>query len=92
MIFESSLPARKFPQITLSDLLFENNEKFRPDQPCYIDAEDRSQLITFGQVKDIAYKFAAGIQRRFPDFKKGDVVAFYAGNNVGFHWLLIKDM
>ncbi|GAN09350.1 phenylacetyl- protein [Mucor ambiguus] len=84
MIFKSSLPARDFPQITLSDLLFENNEKFRPDQPCYIDAEDRSQLMTFGQVKDIAYKFAAGLQRRFPDFKKGDVIAFYAGNNLTY--------
>lgn len=85
MIFESSLPERVFPQITLSDLLFENNAKFRPDQPCYIDAEDRSQMVTFGQVKDIAYKFAAGIQHRFSDFRKGDVVAFYAGNNVSFY-------
>ncbi|KAL7319434.1 hypothetical protein PS15m_002569 [Mucor circinelloides] len=84
MIFESSLPAREFPQITLYDLLFENNKKFRPDQPCYIDAEDHSQLITFGQVKDIAYKFAAGMQHRFPDFRKGDVVAFYAGNNLSY--------
>lgn len=85
MIFESSLPAREFPQITLYDLLFENNKKFRPDQSCYIDAEDHSQSITFGQVKDVAYKFAAGMQHRFPDFRKGDVVAFYAGNNVSFH-------
>ncbi|CAO3626134.1 unnamed protein product [Mucor fragilis] len=84
MIFESSLPERVFPQITLSDLLFENNAKFRPDQPCYIDAEDRSQMVTFGQVKDIAYKFAAGIQHRFSDFRKGDVVAFYAGNNLTY--------
>ena len=82
MIFDSKLPAREFPQITLYNLLFENNKKFCSDRPCYIDAEDHSQLITFGQVKDIADKFAAGIQHRFPGFKKGDVVAFYSGNNV----------
>lgn len=86
MIFNSKLPAREFPQVTLYDLLFESNKKFYSDRPCYIDAEDHSQSITFGQVKDIAYKFAAGIQYKFPDFKKGDVVAFYSGNNVSFRY------
>ncbi|KAI8966957.1 hypothetical protein BDF20DRAFT_918040 [Mycotypha africana] len=74
------MPKRIFPDITLYQLLFEQNKKFIPSNACYIDAEDHTQQLTFAEVQDIILKFGAGIKLQFEDFKQGDVVAFYAGN------------
>lgn len=82
MIFESKSPSKEFPDVTLYNYLFQTNKEFTADQPCYVDAEDHSKLLTFGEVDTFILKFGAGLKRVFPDFKQGDVVAFYSTNEV----------
>jgi hypothetical protein len=82
MIFESKLPVKEFSDTTIYNVLFGRNQRFKAEQPCYIDAEDPSKLLTFGEVNTLILKFGAGLKRVVSDFKQGDVVAFYSTNEV----------
>lgn len=82
MIFESKYPPRNHPDVTIYQLLFEGNERIVDEKPCYVDAEDHSEVITFAQLKSLILKFGAGLKRNIPGFTQGDIVAIYSPNNV----------
>ena len=80
-IFTSKYPSLPIPQTGIVQTLFESkfqNEK--PDRVCYVDVLTGREL-TFRQLKDMIYRFAAGLQD-VCGFKKGDVLALYAPNLV----------
>lgn len=89
MIFESSRPAGAFPDKSVYQLMFErevddgkSNAASDEDKPCFINAENPDEQISFAEVKRTILKFGAGLRRTFPDFAKGDVVAVYSPNDV----------
>jgi 4-coumarate--CoA ligase len=82
MIFESKSPARDHPDVSIYQLIFEDNKNMVDDVPCFVDAENHSEVITFPQLKSLVLKFGAGLKRNFPDFSQGDIVAIYSPNDV----------
>ncbi|KAI9249472.1 hypothetical protein BDA99DRAFT_523892 [Phascolomyces articulosus] len=82
-VFTSTYPSVPEPQTGIVQTLFESKEQNQnPDRVCYIDALSGRE-ITFRQLKDMAYRFAAGLQD-VCGFKKGDVLAMYAPNLVDY--------
>ncbi|KAI8097987.1 uncharacterized protein B0P05DRAFT_522865 [Gilbertella persicaria] len=84
MIFESKKASIQCPDISFYDFVFAKNERIDLNRPCYINAENHLEVFTYRKVIEIILKFAAGIKLVFPDFKKGDVVAFYATNEMTY--------
>jgi acyl-coenzyme A synthetase/AMP-(fatty) acid ligase len=82
MIFRSEEPYTPVPEASVYDLLFEGDTKIDPKKPCYISAEDPSQIITYAELKQLILKLVVGLKQAVPDFTKGDVVAIYSPNNV----------
>jgi len=85
MIFRSSYPDIKIPQVPLTQLVLRHAERLA-DKPAFIDAASRRQL-TYGQLAQDIGRAAAGFRRH--GFRKGDVLAILSPNvpeyAVAFH-------
>jgi acyl-coenzyme A synthetase/AMP-(fatty) acid ligase len=71
----------EFPDISVYQFIFEGDKEFSQDKLAFVNSEDKSESITFGELKNLTLRFGAGLQR-LTDFKKGDVVAIYSPNDV----------
>ncbi|KAI9485069.1 hypothetical protein BDB00DRAFT_851723 [Zychaea mexicana] len=80
-LFTSKYPSIPQPQTGIIHTLFETDNQ-NVDRVCYVDALS-GQELTFKQVKDMAYRFAAGLQD-VCGFQRGDVLAMYAPNLVDY--------
>ena len=85
MIFRSSYPDIKIPQVPLTQLVLRHAERLA-DKPAFIDAASRRQL-TYGQLAQDIGRAAAGFRRH--GFRKGDVLGILSPNvpeyAVAFH-------
>lgn len=81
MVYKSKIPAVNEPTIGFLQFLFENEFKISQDKPLLIDALDTTRFLTFPQIKKLTLQFGAGLQD-VCHFKKGDVLAIYAPNQV----------
>lgn len=63
MLFKSKLPDIEFPDVSLYQFVFEGEKSFSQDKPCYVEAEDRSRLITFNELKNLVLRFGAGLKQ-----------------------------
>lgn len=85
MVINSKVPELCVPNVTVYQYLFDENLKsIDRNKPCYIDAEDVSQTITYGEFDNLIKRFATGLHQIFPDFALGDVFAIYSPNEVSF--------
>jgi acyl-CoA synthetase (AMP-forming)/AMP-acid ligase II len=79
MVIKSQLPDVTIPKTGILQFLFENSS-VPENKEVFFDAFT-GESITFGQLKDNIFRFAAGLQDKF-GFRKGDVVAIYSPNQV----------
>ncbi|KAG2237941.1 hypothetical protein INT48_002502 [Thamnidium elegans] len=82
MLFTSKYPSRAIPNLTVYEYLFENNPNIKDQTKSFVDSDDPSQAITYAELKNMILKLGAGLKKKFPDFKQGDVVALYSPNNI----------
>lgn len=87
MVFTSNYLSRIIPNVTVYEYLFENNPNIKSQNKSFVDSDDPSQAITFAELKTMVLKLGAGLKKKFPDFKQGDVVALYSPNNVSLFLL-----
>ncbi|KAI8637517.1 hypothetical protein BD408DRAFT_486165 [Parasitella parasitica] len=84
MVYESKYPAKNIPKATsVYDVLFNNDNQVPKDKLIYIDVEDTSKHLTYGQVETQIRKAAAGFMREF-NLQKGDVVAICSPNQIDY--------
>lgn len=91
MIFTSNYPSRIIPNVTVYEYLFENNPNMKDETKSFVDSDNPSQAITFAELKNMVLRLGAGLKKKFPDFKRGDVVAIYSPNNVSLFLLKPKE-
>lgn len=83
MVMKSKISDVCVPDITLFQCLFnEDTKSVDANKPCFIDAEDDSQIITFADLQSLIRRFATGLRYCFPNLALGDVVALYSPNEV----------
>lgn len=83
MIIESQKLKVHIPDMTVFQFLFNENPRIvDSNKPCYIDAENSSQIIYFADLENLILRFATGLNHNFPNFALGDVVALYSPNEV----------
>lgn len=88
MVYESKYSPRNIPKTTsIFNILFHNDKQVPKDKLIYVDIEDTSNSLTFGQVETQILKAAAGLMREF-NLKKGDVVAICSPNQVDYPIIL----
>lgn len=84
MVYVSKYPAKRIPKATsIFNVLFHNENQVPKEKLIYVDIEDTSKSLTFGQVETQILKAAAGLMREF-GLKKGDVVAICSPNQVDY--------
>ncbi|KAF7725298.1 hypothetical protein EC973_000308 [Apophysomyces ossiformis] len=81
-MFESTFPPVELPKTGLVQFLFSNPYNTADQKEILIDA-GTGQSLTFGQLKDHVFRFAAGLQDVF-NFRKGDVLALYSPNQYDY--------
>ncbi|KAI8146500.1 hypothetical protein BJV82DRAFT_598767 [Fennellomyces sp. T-0311] len=82
-IFTSKFPNVPTPESGIIQTLFETEaQNQNVDRVCYVDALSGRE-ITFRELKDLAYRFGAGLQD-VCDFRPGDVLGLYAPNMVDY--------
>ena len=61
MVFTSKLPVVENPKVSVFELVFESKKDFSLDDACFINTDDQSEFITFGQAKTLALRFGASL-------------------------------
>lgn len=80
MVYKSKLKDIEEPKTGIIQHLFSNKYNTPEDRPILIDAVD-NRFITYAQLKDYIFRFAAGLQD-VCGFQSNDVLALYAPNQV----------
>ncbi|KAG2201682.1 hypothetical protein INT47_003908 [Mucor saturninus] len=83
MVINSKIPEGCVPDVTVYQYLFtEDSKSIDWDKPCFIDAEDDSQTLSYGDFDNLIKRFSTGLQHCFPEFALGDIVAIYSPNEL----------
>lgn len=78
-IYRSRFPDFEIPNIDLISFLLENPNNISDDKIIYTDIYTK-ETLTYAQIKDGIFQFAAGLQDQY-GFKKGDVLGLFAPNS-----------
>ncbi|DAA73934.1 TPA_exp: Uncharacterized protein A8136_3920 [Trichophyton benhamiae CBS 112371] len=92
MPYPSPYPPIDIPVVDLWKFLFENEKREFPDDKVIYQDADTLRSYTYAEIKSTAITFGTGLRASF-DWKKGDVLALFAPNDIdippvlwGTHW------
>ena len=82
MVFTSKYPYIELPRTGIVQYLFSNRYGTPDNKPILIDGIT-GESITYGELRSLVNRFAAGLQDRF-NLKRGEVVGIFSPNTFDY--------